>query len=114
MNEPMKSDTPVGSDALFGIWIPASERMPKRGQKVIACGHWSNGNQYRTMARWTDGKSWDASLWDEFPEEWWDEDEDHAWVSAGWWENSVEIESVNPLENVTHWMPLPSLPNANV
>ena len=84
--EPAKA---VSSTDLLG-WIDASVEKPKTGRKVIVCGQLKNGNRWRAMAAWYPARSC---------------------PDAAWWETSVEIEEMCQLENVTHWMPLPSMPN---
>lgn len=97
---------------VMGCWIPTSEQMPPVGKKVIVCGHWQNGNRWLAMARWQPAKTIDASMWDEYPEDWEDEDGDAITNPHDLWlEESVELETTGFLENVTHWMPKPDLPN---
>src|SRR5690606_33656234 len=64
------ADVATGSDH----WIPVGEQRPKKGQKVFVCGHWNNGNRWRTIAEWWPAGTMDASNSDDPPEEWWDED----------------------------------------
>jgi hypothetical protein len=97
----------------FGAWLSVNETMPRRNLKVLILGSYVNGKRYRAIGKWTDGKSWDATYWDDCPEEWWDEDGNQALVPEGWWEYSVELEEIARLENVTHWMSLPEIPNAD-
>jgi hypothetical protein len=105
----------VESTALFGIWIDVEKQKPKVGKKVIVCGHWSNGNRWRTIATWQPAGSIDASCWDETPDDWWDEDGNVCTNPTDEWsESPVEGERSYGLENVTHWMPLPDMPNAQV
>ena len=95
-----------------GGWTPVGEEMPKRGQKVLVCGHWSNGNRWRTIAEWWPAGTMDASDWDDPPEDWWDVDGNTCInLEAGWYESRVEAETMWALSNVTHWMPLPDFPN---
>ena len=93
------------------IWIDASKEKPATGRKVIVCGHYKNGNRWRTTARWYPAGTMDASDWDDPPEEWWDENEDYCRCPKdGWWEDVIEAEGSWMLENVTHWMPMPEFP----
>ena len=102
----------VESTALFDIWMDAEKQKPKVGKKVIVCGHWSNGNRWRTIATWQPAGSIDASCWDETPDDWWDEDGNVCTNPYDvWFEESVELETTGFLENVTHWMLLPDMPN---
>lgn len=103
----------VESTALFGIWVDAATQKPKTGKKVIVCGHYGNGNRWRALAKWQPAGTIDAELWDETPDDWWDEDGNVCTNPHDvWFEESVELETTGFLENVTHWMPLPDMPNA--
>jgi len=96
-------------------WISVSDRMPANGRKVLVVGHWDNGNRWRTIAEWWPAGTLDASNWDDPPDEWWDENGgDCRCPEAAWWESQVEAETMWQLSNVTHWMPIPCLPNAKL
>lgn len=112
----MNQEQKTGLDAAAcSAWIPITEQMPKPTLKVMVCGHYNNGNRWRALARWMPAGSIDATMWDDQPEDWWDEDGNNCTnPTAGWWEESIELEVMAQLENVTHWMPHPSLPNAKV
>ena len=98
-----------------GYWTPVCESMPKTGKKVLVCGHWNNGNRWRTIAEWWPAGTLDASNWDDPPEEWWDEDGNECRCpDDGWWESQVEAETMWGLSNITHWQPLPSFPNTEM
>jgi hypothetical protein len=102
----------VESTDLFGIWVDAATQKPETGKKVIVCGHWSNGNRWRTIATWQPAGTVDASMWDETPDDWWDEEGNVCTNPTDEWsESPVEGERSYALENVTHWMPLPDMPN---
>ena len=103
---------PVGSDALFGSWTPITEKMPKVARKVLVCGHYNNGNRWRALARWQPAETIDAEMWDEYPDGW-EENELERVTNPDdiWLEEGIELEQYGFLENVTHWMPLPILPN---
>lgn len=93
-------------------WEDASVCKPKSGRKVIVCGHWGNGHRWRTIAAWYPAGTLDATMWDDPPEEWWDEQENTATnPTDGWMEEPIEGERMYELENVTHWMLLPEMPN---
>lgn len=110
-------DTPtiphsVATSAVFGIWVDAKTNKPETGNKVLVCGHWDNGNRWRALAKWQPAGTIDAHAWDDPPEEWWDEEECVCRNPTDeWMEESIEAEVVYPLSNVTHWMPLPAMPN---
>jgi hypothetical protein len=95
-------------------WIAVEDTMPPVGKKVIVAGYWSNGNRWRAMASWQPKGTLDANMWDEVPEDWEDDETKGATNPYDLWlEESVELETYGFLENVTHWMPLPSLPNTS-
>lgn len=74
--------------------------MKARGLRIA---HSRHGSQKGSL---------DAEMWDDPPEDWWDEDGGMCVnPEDGWWELPVEIEQIAELKNVTHWMPLPSVPN---
>ena len=66
-----------------------------------------------TIAKWQPAKTIDGQFWDDYPEEWEDDDGDTITNPTDLWvEYPLEIEQCGFVENVTHWMPLPFLPNA--
>ena len=100
--------------ATGSAWQNASDCKPKTGCKVLVCGHWDNGKRWRTMAAWYPAGTLDATMWDDPPEDWWDEQENTATnPEDGWMEMPIEGEQMYGLENVTHWMPLPEMPMPN-
>jgi hypothetical protein len=102
----------ITSTTLFGIWVDADKQKPEVGKKVIVCGHYSNGNRWQTIATWQPAGTIDAEMWDDTPDDWWDEDGNVCTNPHDvWFEQSVELETTGFLENVTHWMPLPDMPN---
>lgn len=103
----------VGSGTLLGVWIPVSEQMPKPIKKVLVCGHWDNGNRWRTCAAFWPAGSLDAADWDDPPDDWWDETGDKCLCPHdAWLEEFVEeCPQYSWLKNVTHWMELPAMPN---
>jgi hypothetical protein len=104
----------VESTALFGIWVDAATQKPKTGKKVLVCGHYSNGSRWRALATWQPAGTIGAELWDETPDDWWNEDGNACTNPHDvWFEESVELETTGFLENVTHWTPLPDMPNTN-
>lgn len=105
----------VGTGDLFGKWTPIGEQMPKAGKKVLVCGHYENGNRWRTIAEWWPAGTMSAEHWDDPPEEWWDENGNNCLCPHdAWWESQVEAETMWQLSNVTHWQPLPSFPNTKL
>lgn len=97
---------------LFGVWVPVAERLPKTGRRVLVTA--LNGiHVWRTVAQYWPAGTMDASNWDDPPEDWWDEDGDKCTnPEPGWYEAQIETETNYLLTGVSHWMPLPPLPNA--
>jgi hypothetical protein len=105
-------DKNMNNETTADGWIPITGKMPKVGRKVIVCGHYSNGNRWMAFARWQPAKTIDAETWDEYPDDWEDEDGDTITNPHDLWlEESVELETTGFLENVTHWMEKPKMPN---
>ena len=107
----MTTDSTAGivrlNDGLGG-WVPAAERLPAAGCKVLVCYRNSYGRLRRTCAHYSPLHTVDASTWDDGVP---DETEDGAFEPEGWWEEPVEIERVEFIaDEVTHWMPLPAPP----
>ncbi len=98
-------------------WIPVTERMPKPEIDVlIACDR--GGYRFVTPAIYEDGKmltqdsTWN---WNEiYTYGLYSEEADDYYIPEGWWENrrfNPDDVYNNPVEcAVTHWMPLPEVP----
>ena len=101
----------VGSGALFGVWVPVAESLPKTGQRVLVTA--LNGiHVWRTVAQYWPAGTMDASHWDNPPDDWWDESGDKCTnPEPGWYEAQIETETNYLLTGVSHWMPLPPSPN---
>jgi hypothetical protein len=104
-----KSVAPVAS--AFGVWVPVAERLPKAGRRVFVTA--LNGvHLWPTVGEYWPAGTMDASNWDDPPDEWWDEDGDKCTnPEPGWYESPLEPEMKYELTSVTHWMPLPPLPD---
>ena len=101
----------VGTGDLFGVWVPVAERLPAKGRRVlVAC---LNGiHVWRAIATYWPAGTMDATMWDDPPDDWWDEGGNKCVCpDAGWWEECFAVDGASMLENVTHWMPLPASPN---
>ena len=99
--------------ALFGVWVPVSERLPKTGRRVLVAAQ--NGkNIWRTVGEYWPAGTMDASNWDDPPEDWWDEDGNNCTnPESGWYESYIEAEMNHRLTGVTLWSPLLPLPSPN-
>lgn len=88
-------------------WIRVEERLPVAGLKVLVCYRNSLGLVRRTCAHHAPLHTIDASHWEDGT----DDTEDGAFEPEGWWEDPVEVESMEFIhDTVTHWMPLPVPP----
>lgn len=92
-------------------WTDAEKEKPEPRKKVLVCGKYDNGKRWRTTAAWYPKGTLDASMWDDPPEDWWDNETDTCTnPEDGWQEEPIEGEMVYELKGVTHWMPLPEMP----
>jgi len=99
-------------DAICSAWTPVTERLPKVGRRVLVCLEYGENRRHITIASWQPAQSIDANYWEEYPEDWEEEDGDIITNPTDLWlENPLEVEQCGFVENVTHWMDLPSLPN---
>lgn len=88
-------------------WIPVAERMPDTGRRVFVFCE----NGWRIIARWYPAGTFDASNWDDPPDQWWDESGNMCRCpDDGWWESAHHSDNAYMVHNVTHWMPLPEKP----
>ena len=102
-------------------WTHIEEKMPKAGQSVIVLAtclsaSLSNANppRLRMSAQWTEKHTIEAH--DEYCEEWcdWVEDDGVYYCPEGWYENTLTNDDHSSYYmsdfEVTHWHPMPSLP----
>lgn len=100
-------------------WISVKDGLPKAEQEVlVACKTITFGNRYQCkgfyiphgMYREDSCYNWDFEACDEY-----DEELDDYLVNEGWYErihNWDDYGAVSISDIVTHWMPLPELPEA--
>jgi len=88
-------------------WISVDERLPVAGLKVLVCYRNSLGLVRRTCAHHAPLHTIDASHWEDGT----DDTEDGCFEPEGWWEDPVEVESMEFIhDTVTHWCRLPPAP----
>lgn len=100
-------------------WISVSEQLPENERDVLICvkrKHYAKPNEYLRFvvkAFYTDGKCYtenSAYSWNEYDCKY-DERLDSYIVPEGWWESVDYTEEFVMVDDfVTHWMPLPDLP----
>lgn len=101
-------------------WISVKDRLPEVETEVLIRAQWRCSNDthstiatafYEDGTVLEDNSSWNWSeIW-----EWgiYDEEKDGYKIPQGWWESSHYIHDDhynNVDDEVTHWMPLPKLP----
>ena len=97
-------------------WIPVTERLPKSGERVLACCRvkWvgGGGRTYVCVAFHTEPKKETCCYSDGIDMEY-DEETDEYYLPEGWWEeinNWDDYSFVAIGDFVTHWMPMPEPP----
>ena len=96
-------------------WIPVAERLPDSGCVVLACYRNSAGNLRRIRAEWVAAKTQESGGDSNIGE--YDEATDTYYDPQGWyeridnWDDGFSAVGVSQGE-VTHWMPLPDVPQA--
>jgi len=107
---------PADSSELLNGWVLVTERMPVSGQVVLACCTNSAGAVQCIRASWIATKTVEADTDIDTSVFEYDEATDRYWTVEGWYEridNWGDHSAVAVTEGaVTHWMPLPALPNA--
>ena len=83
-------------------WIKCADKMPEQGVPVIAyIPNFNGGNHARRIrAIWVEADTIEA-----------DEDFEHEYLPAGWYEYGEYSESMDAVSDaITHWRPLPDKP----
>ena len=91
-------------------WIPVTEQLPAPGIPVIALVNPNEyGKTYRIRAQWAPAKTLELHFDAEGGE--YDEETDQYYCEEGWYETN-EFEEVHWAVSgtVTHWQPLPEIP----
>lgn len=84
VNHKTKPLTPA--EIMAGMWVPVTERLPEKEKKSYLC---RTDDGYHCEVRWTDNKY-------------------GLWSGGGEW--GWSIFDIPQYSKVTHWMPLPPLP----
>lgn len=91
-------------------WIDVTQGMPKPRQACLAVYTDYHGHKRITMAWHAPARFVDASDFSDEVECEYDEATDTMWLKEGWNDESQESEYHYGINDVTHWMPLPSPP----
>lgn len=97
-------------------WISVKDRLPKAEEEVLVlCKCRPSNRRIITTAIYEDGKmNTDDSdwYWEDIDFNY-DEETDQCFIPEGWWEyNHYNVDDYNNAidDEVTHWMPLPKIP----
>ena len=108
---------PAADVAPVRRWIPITERLPKpetevmivcndNGRRFIATAIHENGKQLSEESCWVWTDIWEYGRYDE--------EHDDYFVPEGWWESRCftpdDVYNCMVDCEVTHWMPMPELP----
>ena len=110
-----EAPTVDAAEVLREQWISVEERMPKPEQKVLVIANRA-GHEIVTTGIYEDGRvalGESIWFWNDI-ELYYDEHQDDYIIPEGWWEDkeyNSDDECNHPIDNpVTHWMPLPEMP----
>jgi len=90
-------------------WIPATERLPNPQQFVLIAYTSNNGKRAVTMGWHVPAKAVESNFEGEVDDEY-DEETDAYYFKEQWVDESSESECHYLISGVTHWMPLPEVP----
>lgn len=103
------------AEVLRNQWISVKDRMPEPEQKVLVIANRA-GHEVVTTGMYEDGRvtlGESIWFWNDIELDY-DEDQDDYIIPEGWWEDkeyNSDDEFNHPIDDpVTHWMPLPELP----
>lgn len=121
LEDPDSSLLPDAATAITDLltrlkWVSVEEKLPDAEEEVRLCCVTASGHHYQCQGfyvppgthRDNSGYSWDWECCEEY-----DEERDDYLVNPGWYEsihNWDEYSACGIVDKVTHWMPLPGLP----
>ncbi len=93
-------------------WISVKDRLPETGKAVLVARFYWTGDRVVTRGFYAAKHTLDAGNWEEYEAADYDEEADQYWCPKGWHEEmtSENCDHFYLINGVTHWIPLPALP----